>query len=621
MKKMIYRKDGLYLLRDQSGAFLFEDYNPESDSVVMRSQATGARVETKDDNVMPFADCHMEKIRQEMLADTPVNAIESYDIRPWSDEAEQIARSRERIMIKFIEGDYSLEDAMAKFELKPVMIRKLRRKYLADRSWKIFLPGKSGRMKGDTRFASAVEETIVKYSVDYTGPGANEERVIDSVIAECHGNGQRPPSRSTIRRRLKSILSERERIAVKEGAEAAKDKMGSYPFKMVTTAPLEVVEADVSPCDIHVKCRHTGKSLGRPHLLLIKDKFTRCILAFVIFFGAPSRWLLAQAIDMAIRPKDELLEKLGLVGWKWVQYGRFQTLLVDGGRDLNANTVKAACERNGVQHLRRKRKQSGGSIERALGITNRYFIQTLEGSVPSSGKKPRQKVKHTLYLDQVTKVVTQEIIRRNEKVGTDGLTNNDRWNNYWGVHDGEVRSPPRFEDPTRFVIDMYHESRVIVRKDCILTHGLSFQLDPSWNMTGEHVRVKLDHSNIDNAWVELNDRWVPIERIGPDIDHLRLYNGGPITMQVWKIHRAVNQKAGTLTAQGEFYHQEQRKTLDQIRKEEFEQGRRRANDQQNKLIGAFPQTNMAISKKGAAIDGSNHDDDVDDVDLLKGVFR
>ena len=184
--------------------------------------------------------------------------------------------------------------------------------------------------------------------------------------------------------------------------------------------------------------------------MLIKDKFSKAYLGFALYFGAPSRWTLAQALDMAIKPKDDLLRSLGLDDvYKWIQYGRMSLLLVDGGPDLNAKTVKAACESHDVQHARRKRKQSGGSIERGLGIINRYFIQTLEGAVPSSGKKPRgNKIEQSsiYYLDEVFKMIVIEICRRHEKTGSDGFTANQRFLNHYGEHNGEIRTPPRFED-------------------------------------------------------------------------------------------------------------------------------------------------------------------------------
>ena len=109
------------------------------------------------------------------------------------------------------------------------------------------------------------------------------------------------------------ILTERDRVKIKKGNEAAADEFGSYPFGMIPSAPLEIVEADGSPLDLHVRCKHTGRVLGRPYLMLVKDKFTKAYLGFALYFGAPSRWTLAQAIEMAIKPKDEVLRALGMV--------------------------------------------------------------------------------------------------------------------------------------------------------------------------------------------------------------------------------------------------------------------------------------------------------------------
>lgn len=620
LNAMKYKVGSLVALRDRSGMFTVVNYDGSEHQLIVRSSVSGDIVRTTEENVAAASDDALNKIREEILADAPVFEDDNRPVSPYTDEEILYATGRQEIFDKLIAGVISLEETKTLLGLKTTMVRKLKNKYLIIGDWSVFVSGKPGPKKGGTKFPLEIEELIITVAAsDYTGPGANEERVIDSIISLC---GRKvAPSRSTLRRRLRAIHNEREQVKVKEGIEAARDKFGSYPFGMKANAPLEIVEADGSPLDMHVRCRQTGMLLGRPYLMLIKDKFSKAYLGFALYFGAPSRWTLAQALDMAIKPKDDLLRSLGLDDvYKWIQYGRMSLLLVDGGPDLNAKTVKAACESHDVQHARRKRKQSGGSIERGLGIINRYFIQTLEGAVPSSGKKPRgNKIEQSsiYYLDEVFKMIVIEICRRHEKTGSDGFTANQRFLNHYGEHNGEIRTPPRFEDPLSFIIGMYHEHHVKVRKNAILIQmALRYDPGPYFGKTGAHVRVKIDNSNIDRAWVMSDGQWKRIERLGPDLEELRPYQDGPISMLAWKAKLYGQPKPGELTADGERIHLSQREFKKKLEKEARERARNAANAEQSERFGPFSKAELgkvkSKEKNTSMVDAA-------DVKPLKGI--
>ncbi|CEL29235.1 hypothetical protein [Pseudomonas fluorescens] len=617
---MKYDPGNLVFLRNSPGVFTVESYDSAKNRVRLKGSLPGL-IEEPEENVVRVSDDGVEDIRCRAISNSLILEGDIRPVSPFTPEETEFAKSREVLMIRLIEEEITLDEAKVLMGLGATMVRKLRNEYLVHKSWTVFIRKKSGRPKGETQFSTVVEELIVELAKDYTGPGANEQRVIDTIITICNDKVGVAPSPSTIRRRLRVILTERDRVKIKKGNEAAADEFGSYPFGMIPSAPLEIVEADGSPLDLHVRCKHTGRVLGRPYLMLVKDKFTKAYLGFALYFGAPSRWTLAQAIEMAIKPKDEVLRALGLdETYQWIQYGRFSVLLVDGGPDLNANTVKAACALHGVKHKRRRRKQSGGSIERGLGIILRYYIQTLEGAVPSSGKKPRgKKVQDSaLYsLDDAYKLVVTEICRRHEKVGSDGLTPNQRWTNAYGKHDGVITTPPRFEDPLAFVIEMYHEHRVTVRREGIVVIGLLYEPGPYFNKSKTRVRVKIDNSDIDRAWVEHEKKWVPIKRLGLDLDNLRPYKYGPISMLVYKAYKYSQPRPGSLTAAGEGVHLSQRALKKQIEIEARDRARNIANGLQADAVGAFAQSPI---RPVPHRDEELGDFDEAEVEPLKGIF-
>lgn len=617
---MKYDPGNLVFLRNSPGMFTVVNYDSAKNRVYLKGSLPEL-VEEPEENVIWVSDDSVEDIRSRAISNAPIIEGDIRSVSPYTPEEIEFAKSREHIMARLINDEITFEETKVLMGLGSTMVRKLRNAYLVHKTWTTFVPKRSGRTKGETQFPTVVEELIQEIAKDYTGPGANEQQVIDTIISICHDEIGVAPSPSTIRRRLRVILTERERVRAKKGHEAAADEFGSYPYGMIASAPLEIVEADGSPLDLHVKCKHTDRVLGRPYLMLVKDKFTQSYLGFALYFGAPSRWTLAQAIEMAIKPKDELLRSLDLdETYKWIQYGRMSLLLVDGGPDLNANTVKAACALHGVTHKRRKRKQSGGSIERGLGIILRYFIQTLEGAVPSSGKKPRgTKVQDSaLYtLEETFKLVVTEICRRHEKFGSDGLTSNQRWINVYGEHEGVIRTPPRFEDPLAFVIEMYHEHHVTVRREGIVVIGLLYDPGPYFNKSKTRVRVKIDNSNIDRAWVEFDKKWVPIKRLSPHLDKLRPYDNGPISMLVYKAYKYGQPRPGSLTAAGERVHLSQRALKKKIEIEARDRARNYANGRQNEAVGAFAQSPI---RSVPYRDEESEDFEEADVEPLKGNY-
>ncbi|WP_150732926.1 hypothetical protein [Pseudomonas fluorescens] len=220
-------------------------------------------------------------------------------------------------------------------------------------------------------------------------------------------------------------------------------------------------------------------------------------------------------------------------------------------------------------------------------------------------------------LEDAFKLVVTEICRRHEKVGSDGLTSNQRWINEYGEHEGVIRTPPRFEDPLAFVIEMYHEHHVTVRREGIVVIGLIYEPGPYFNKSKTPVRVKIDNSDIDRAWVESDNKWVPIKRLGPDLDKLRPYEGGPISMLVYKAYKYGQPSPGSLTAAGEKVHLSQREIKKQIKIEARERARNIANGRQIESVGAFAQSPI---RPVPHRDEDSEDFDEADVEPLKGSY-
>lgn len=438
--------------------------------------------------------------------------------------------------------------------------------------WESLVPGKPGRRKGETRFDQDVEDIMATASKeDVTGPGGTVQAAINGTQARCSEGNKVAPSPSTIRRRHKQNISARQALANEKGAKAANDKFNTFDHGTRTTHALELIHADNSPLDCHAIDPETGRWLGRPNLTIIVDNHTGSYLGFALSFRAPSRNTLADAMLMAISPKDALLEEFGLKGkFVWIQYGAGEVYRVDGGGDLNAKTVLAGLDKNGIHPDRRKRPQSGGKVERGLGKINPLFMQRLNRAIASNRKMARGENPQsmaTYSIADLFAIIISKICIWHEYPGDDHLTPNQRWLKSFGIHDGVIRIPRTLPDPEQFWIDLLHEHHISVRREGVLAIELLYEVGPYKNKVGTPVRLKIDHNNIHQAWVEFECKWIRLKLINSNRDDI------PKTMWAWDIKRKFGQKKRQLTIVGLRYVNEQRKLITDTQQRRLEESR------------------------------------------------
>lgn len=500
-------------------------------------------------------------------------------VSPYTPEQILVGTAREAVIKPLYLGQITKEQAEQKLSIGRTVLNDLLRRYREWQSWEALVPGVSGRRKGDTRLEDEVEEILAKaIDEDYKGPGASVVAVLNRVRWECNAISKSPPSASTVERRC-AQSSMRKAVANNQGPVAARDKFDSFPFGTVTQRALELGQADNSPLDCQAVDPDTGKVLGRPNLTIISDDHTESYLGFWLSYAAPSRNTLANAFFMALQPKDELLAEFALSArFKWIQYGKLSRLRTDGGGDLNAKTVLATLAKNDIRHERRMRPQSGGKVERKIGVVNRYFIQTLNGAIASSrkiarGENPEKLAEYSIK-DLFILIITQICILH-ERAGDDGLTPNQRWMRDFGEKDGVIRTPPVVKDATQFKIDMLHQRNIHVRREGLLTLGLLYEPGPYWNRVGEPVTLKLDYGNLHRAWVMDEGLWVPVKLINADIY--------PKTMMEWNIQRKSGLPVGQHTAEGLQAMQEQHHLKQSLLTQQQERRLQESRDLEDKM--------------------------------------
>lgn len=549
---MKFRVGEIVYWTESPGFFIVDGYSAERNKYIIKSSGLPDQSHLASiPDLAKISSEATEEIRQRSLDDaTKGEQVREKFVSRYTPEQIIEARRRERYIKPLAEMEKPTKEdkrhVCRSLGLGLTVVNELLAKYRQWPSWESLVLGTSGRRKGETRLEEDIEDVILEaIKEDYKGPGATVAVVIDGVKSRCHARGKKAPSNATIRRRFEEY-SAREKVAATKGVVAARDIFSSFPYGTKTEHALDLCEGDNSPLDCYAVDPKTGRVLGRPILTLIYENHTQSYMGFGLSFGAPSRNTLANALFMAIQPKDSLLAEYGLADkFRWIQYGVGRAYRVDGGSDLNALTVVAGLGKHGIWHERRMRPQSGGKAERGLGNINRRFIQTLNGAIASHRKLARGEDPEGLAELDITDLyilIIMHICTWHERAGSDGLTPNQRWIRSYGVKDGVVQIPPTIKDPIQFRIDLLHEHHITVAREGLRARDLIYEPGPYWDKVGTPVRVKLDHMNLHRAWVEHENIWVEVELLNKE--------SIPQSMQEWNLIRSSGMPKGEYTTRG-----------------------------------------------------------------------
>lgn len=495
---------------------------------------------------------HREISRVKAKLDEPI-AVDDVDL-----DAEIEAKRRTEILSRHCRKDnpISKPQALQELGLGPTVFHRIKSIHLTNSDWHAQLPGQSGRQAGENRIDPYVDEIIQAVFVTHRkGYGANDAEVMDEIELRCRDANKSSPSRTTVWRRWQQI-SAREQLRSSDGAAAANAKYGAFPTpKVEDDYPGRIHEIDHTPLDCHAIDSKTGEALGRPHLTLVRDVDIEGIYGFALLYGAPKRASISAAIRMALCPKSSLLARLGMSHLHWPLYGKPEQYRVDHGSDLQALSFKLACNDQDILHVPRLRPQSGGGIERQLGILNRGLAQTLDGgtaSAPKKGPGYRPGEKGIYTLERLTAIIVAWICKWNNRKGRDGLSPNERFERKYGVHNGVILAPSAVSDPDRFVIDILEGKSVTVARNGVVTRDLVYEFGPFRNMVGEKIMIKIDPNNLHRIWGLNGNYWHPLSIVNIQ-DSAKTLSEQKLILKARRADRSANRKR--LDAQAELNHQ------------------------------------------------------------------
>jgi putative transposase len=208
-------------------------------------------------------------------------------------------------------------------------------------------------------------------------------------------NEQRPirlnvPSLSTVRRWVKTNVSEYEEVFYREGPEAAKQKFRHVRRAHQPQLPLELIEIDHTPLDVLVVLEDSSPSEGdrrrnrrdritrRAWLTVAICAATRMIVGWSISLERPSWVSVMSCLRMAILEKDPSAYGASA---EYPVFGVPQIIVVDNGREFHSKSMMAMAGQLSIEvrFMPRRRPHFKGKVERLNGTINRDFLAFLGG--------------------------------------------------------------------------------------------------------------------------------------------------------------------------------------------------------------------------------------------------
>ena len=185
------------------------------------------------------------------------------------------------------------------------------------------------------------------------------------------------PDLRTVQRRMEAI-PDYVKDYVRYDAEIATRRHGSVIRRLLPECPLHTVEVDDLQMDCEVCDDVKLIPLGRPWLIMIRDRRTGVILGFALAVGSPSFESFIEALRHAWQPND--MEAYPGLDWRF--HGKFLFLVVDRAAHFVGHSMELAAKHLGfdIVELAPASPQLKGGLEAA----NRYVNEEVGHMVPGT---------------------------------------------------------------------------------------------------------------------------------------------------------------------------------------------------------------------------------------------
>jgi putative transposase len=337
-----------------------------------------------------------------------------------------------------------------------------------------------------------------------------KKRILDHNKA----NPEKPlvaPSDRHVRKYIAETVEQETAVRRREGDDAADDR-----FKPVGEGPvarwlLDIVEVDHTPANVDVCDDATGIKLGRPTITTALDRYSRAPVGIHVHFDGPSLGAVMTVLRNVMTMKDYLRTWLPDIKADYPCYGRPQTFYFDRGTDFDNEHVR---EINGAFDIVCEYEPVGcpnfkGKLERFQRTAAEQVAHPLPGATPPRDKDGdfRRDAKGQAYITlgafirrHWRWVMTVYMHSPHRGIRT---TPHLKW-----IEGSELRLPRPLPSKDELKILMNRIEYLVPSRRGVQWKNLRWKGDvlrairshPSFK-SGDRVKVRIDESNVANAWV------------------------------------------------------------------------------------------------------------------------
>lgn len=312
---------------------------------------------------------------------------------------------------------------------------------------------------------AALHRTVHELYLTPQKPTAAE--VVREVAGRCRAEKLRPPSSSTVRRRLRALSPAEGRKRGEEHPEIT-SVHGHTPSVQF---PLDLVQVDHTPVDL-ILVDPTGREpIGRPWLTVAIDVHSRCIAGFHVALNAPSAVSVGLCLTHVAMDKAPWLT-LRAVEADWPVQGKPRRVGVDNGSEFHSEAFERGCDQHGIAIDWRPpgRPHFGGVVERVIG-TLMGLVHGLPGTTFSNvgqrGSYDSDKAA-CLTLEELERwlaVAIAKYYHMRPHEGLDGQAPLRRWQEGVAALAAEGRSIPLPRDLRAYLVDFLPVLRRSLQRD------------------------------------------------------------------------------------------------------------------------------------------------------------
>lgn len=437
-------------------------------------------------------------------------------------------------------GDTTISQAMNRLRVSKSYFYRLVKSFSEELGPLSLVIRRRGRKTGINRLVEPIEDIIINaIRKVYKTRAASYSKVWVEVDVACEELGLASPCKDTVARRVRAVLSEKNRDKIKLGADAAAQKYSARPGKKQIARPLEWVQMDHTLVDIILLADDRVNVIGRPWLTIVIDIKTRVILGYYLSLHVPSAVSVACALSQSVLPKVDFVKSVGLEVKDYPFYGKPEVLHMDNAAEFSSAKFKAGCNIFGISPEYRPigKKHYGGHVERLIGTFMTTKVHFLPGTTMSNAvarKNLDSEHRSTMTFSDFFRWFAREVVIYHSTVHSElKTTPRQAWLDYFAPNGG-TPYPPKISDQQQLKLFFMPEETRDIGPDGISLHGQKYWDPLLAPFVGtKDAILKFDPFKSDEVWVKLNGQFCPVRLsdLTLEVPNYEEYRAGKINRQ------------------------------------------------------------------------------------------